>query len=154
MKVAMTTLSSKILSQDKEHSAKLAVDAVMRLKVCMIFISGLPTNLKERELQNQVRWLLGYEASQLNFKGEQPMGFALSSTAHLSLAAKADIQASAFKGPVFTHADVKPDMVVKAKTMYLAPIRCKNGLFSSFELMFYNGICSLPFLLIFIICST
>lgn len=29
----MTTLSSKILSQDKEHFAKLAVDAVMRLKV-------------------------------------------------------------------------------------------------------------------------
>lgn len=33
MKVAMTTLSSKILSQDKEHFANLAVDAVMRLKV-------------------------------------------------------------------------------------------------------------------------
>lgn len=33
MKIAMTTLSSKILSQDKEHFAQLAVDAVMRLKV-------------------------------------------------------------------------------------------------------------------------
>ena len=33
MKIAMTTLSSKILSQDKEYFAKLAVDAVMRLKV-------------------------------------------------------------------------------------------------------------------------
>ncbi|XP_057856845.1 T-complex protein 1 subunit beta isoform X2 [Cryptomeria japonica] len=32
MKIAMTTLSSKILSQDKEHFAVLAVDAVMRLK--------------------------------------------------------------------------------------------------------------------------
>ncbi|KAH8519281.1 hypothetical protein H0E87_000896 [Populus deltoides] len=32
MKIAMTTLSSKILSQDKEYFAKLAVDAVMRLK--------------------------------------------------------------------------------------------------------------------------
>ncbi|KAL8171443.1 hypothetical protein V2J09_023247 [Rumex salicifolius] len=32
LKIAMTTLSSKILSQDKEHFAKLAVDAVMRLK--------------------------------------------------------------------------------------------------------------------------
>ncbi|KAB1201724.1 T-complex protein 1 subunit beta [Morella rubra] len=32
MKIAMTTLSSKILSQDKEHFAKLAVDAVLRLK--------------------------------------------------------------------------------------------------------------------------
>jgi hypothetical protein len=33
MNIARTTLSSKILSQDKEHFAKLAVDAVMRLKV-------------------------------------------------------------------------------------------------------------------------
>lgn len=33
MKIGMTTLSSKILSQDKEHFAKLAVDAVLRLKV-------------------------------------------------------------------------------------------------------------------------
>lgn len=33
MKIAMTTLSSKILSQDKDHFAKLAVDAVLRLKV-------------------------------------------------------------------------------------------------------------------------
>ncbi|XP_019174899.1 PREDICTED: T-complex protein 1 subunit beta-like [Ipomoea nil] len=32
MRIAMTTLSSKILSQDKDHFAKLAVDAVMRLK--------------------------------------------------------------------------------------------------------------------------
>lgn len=30
--IAKTTLSSKILSQDKEHFAKLAVDAVLRLK--------------------------------------------------------------------------------------------------------------------------
>jgi T-complex protein 1 subunit beta len=33
MNIARTTLSSKVLSQDKEHFAKLAVDAVMRLKV-------------------------------------------------------------------------------------------------------------------------
>ncbi|KAH1225257.1 T-complex protein 1 subunit beta [Glycine max] len=32
LNIAMTTLSSKILSQDKDHFAKLAVDAVMRLK--------------------------------------------------------------------------------------------------------------------------
>nr|GEY51791.1 T-complex protein 1 subunit beta [Tanacetum cinerariifolium] len=35
MKIAMTSLSSKILSQDKEHFATLAVDAVMRLKGSM-----------------------------------------------------------------------------------------------------------------------
>lgn len=38
MKIAMTTLSSKILSQDKEHFAKLAVDAVMRLKVFIYLV--------------------------------------------------------------------------------------------------------------------
>ncbi|XP_010544291.1 PREDICTED: T-complex protein 1 subunit beta-like [Tarenaya hassleriana] len=32
MKIAMTTLCSKILSQDKEHFAQMAVDAVLRLK--------------------------------------------------------------------------------------------------------------------------
>lgn len=33
LKIATTTLCSKILSQDKEHFAKLAVDAVLKLKV-------------------------------------------------------------------------------------------------------------------------
>jgi len=33
MKIAMTTLCSKILSQDKEHFAEMAVDAIFRLKV-------------------------------------------------------------------------------------------------------------------------
>ena len=35
MNIAKTTLSSKILTGDKEHFANLAVDAIMRLKgVC------------------------------------------------------------------------------------------------------------------------
>jgi T-complex protein 1 subunit beta len=33
----MTTLSSKILSQDKEYFAELAVDAVLRLKVKIVW---------------------------------------------------------------------------------------------------------------------
>lgn len=41
LKIAMTTLSSKILSQDKEHFAKLTVDAVMRLKVKSFALSCL-----------------------------------------------------------------------------------------------------------------
>ncbi len=32
MNIARTTLSSKILTHDKDHFAKLAVDAIMRLK--------------------------------------------------------------------------------------------------------------------------
>ncbi|XP_068652382.1 uncharacterized protein [Aristolochia californica] len=61
-----------------------------------IFISGLPQDVKERELQNLLRWLPGYEASQVNFKGEQPMGFALFSTAQLAMAAKDALQDMVF----------------------------------------------------------
>ena len=32
MNIARTTLSSKILTHDKDHFAKLAVDAIMRLR--------------------------------------------------------------------------------------------------------------------------
>lgn len=58
-----------------------------------IFISGLPEDVKERELQNLLRWLPGYEASQVNFKGEHPMGFALFSTPQFAIAAKDALQA-------------------------------------------------------------
>lgn len=46
MKIAMTTLSSKILSQDKVHFAQLAVDAVMRLKVIVTLLCFLVFNEK------------------------------------------------------------------------------------------------------------
>lgn len=61
-----------------------------------IFITGLPEDVKERELQNLLRWLPGYEASQVNFKVEKPMGFALFSTAQLAVAAKDALQVSLF----------------------------------------------------------
>lgn len=48
--------------------------------------------MKERELQNLLRWLPGYEASQVNCKGEKPMGFALFSTAQCAVAAKDALQ--------------------------------------------------------------
>ncbi|CAG7889644.1 unnamed protein product [Brassica rapa] len=57
-----------------------------------IFIAGLPDDVKERELLNLLRWLPGYEASQVNFKGEKPMGFALFSTAQFALAARDALQ--------------------------------------------------------------
>lgn len=48
--------------------------------------------MKERELLNLLRWLPGYEASQVNFKGDKPMGFVLFSAAHQALAAKDILQ--------------------------------------------------------------
>ncbi|PPS09483.1 hypothetical protein GOBAR_AA11142 [Gossypium barbadense] len=61
-----------------------------------IFITGLPEDVKERELQNLLRWLPGYEASQVNYKGEKPMGFALFSSAQLAIAAKDALQEMVF----------------------------------------------------------
>ncbi|GLU17455.1 hypothetical protein SLE2022_338210 [Rubroshorea leprosula] len=61
-------------------------------EVRTIFITGLPEDVKERELQNLLRWLPGYEASQVNYKGEKPMGFALFSSAQLAIAAKDALQ--------------------------------------------------------------
>ncbi|KAF5183148.1 Rna-binding protein with multiple splicing [Thalictrum thalictroides] len=65
-------------------------------EVRTIFISGLPADVKERELQNLLRWLPGYEASQLNLKTEPPMGFALFSTPQFAIAAKDALQDMVF----------------------------------------------------------
>ncbi|MQL96516.1 hypothetical protein Taro_029193 [Colocasia esculenta] len=65
-------------------------------EVRTIFITGLPSDVKERELQNLLRWLPGYEASQINMKGEQPMGFALFSTPQHAMAAKDALQNMVF----------------------------------------------------------
>ncbi|KAK4742614.1 hypothetical protein SAY87_000615 [Trapa incisa] len=65
-------------------------------EVRTIFIAGLPEDVKERELQNLLRWLPGYEASQVNYKVEKPMGFALFSTAQLAIAARDTLQEMVF----------------------------------------------------------
>jgi chaperonin GroEL (HSP60 family) len=45
MNIAMTTLSSKILSQDKEYFTELAVDAVIRFKVSKFLSNWCPQAL-------------------------------------------------------------------------------------------------------------
>ncbi|KAL0906407.1 hypothetical protein M5K25_024899 [Dendrobium thyrsiflorum] len=65
-------------------------------EVRTIFISGLPGDVKERELLNLLRWLPGFEASQINSKGEQSMGFALFSTPQHAVAAKNALQDMVF----------------------------------------------------------
>jgi hypothetical protein len=57
-----------------------------------IFVLGFPPDVKERELQNLLRWWPGYEASQMNFKCDQPMGFALFATAAMAMAARDALQ--------------------------------------------------------------
>ncbi|KAM7275333.1 hypothetical protein ACFE04_017199 [Oxalis oulophora] len=75
-------------------SSPVFVDNANRLhdEVRTIFITGLPDDVKERELQNLLRWLPGYEASQVNFKGEKPMGFALFSSGQCAIAAREALQ--------------------------------------------------------------
>lgn len=70
-------------------------------EVRTIFITGLPADVKERELHNLLRWLPGFEASQINFKGDQPMGFALFSSAQHAVAAKAALQVRLIAGGSF-----------------------------------------------------
>ena len=38
LNIAKTTLSSKVLSQYKDYFGQLAVDAVLRLKVCFVVL--------------------------------------------------------------------------------------------------------------------
>eukprot|EP00897_Mesotaenium_endlicherianum_P003737 jgi/Mesen1/3391/ME000192S02556 len=57
-----------------------------------IFILGFPPDVKERELHNLLRWWPEFEASQMNFKGDQPMGFALFSSATMAMAARDSLQ--------------------------------------------------------------
>jgi hypothetical protein len=45
-----------------------------------VFISGFPSDVKERELHNMLRLLPGFEACQMNWKAGAPQGFALFAT--------------------------------------------------------------------------
>ncbi|KAH8501924.1 hypothetical protein H0E87_016624 [Populus deltoides] len=65
-------------------------------EVRTIFITGFPDDVKERELQNLLRWLPGYEASQVNYKGDKAMGFALFSSSQHAIAAKDSLQDMVF----------------------------------------------------------
>ncbi|ONM03961.1 Transcription initiation factor TFIID subunit 4b [Zea mays] len=68
-----------------------ASDIVAADEVCTIFMD-LPIDVKETEMHNLLCWLLGFEAFEMNFKGNQPMGFALFSTVHQAITAKAMFQ--------------------------------------------------------------
>ncbi|PWA58189.1 hypothetical protein CTI12_AA402340 [Artemisia annua] len=77
----------------QQHSSPMSIGGE---EIRTIFISGLPEDVKERELQNLMRWLPGYEASQVNFKAEVPMGFALFSAPHFAIAARDALQDMVF----------------------------------------------------------
>ena len=79
-----------MVQQQPQHSP-MSIGGGEEIKT--IFISGgLPEDVKKRELQNLMRWLPGYEACQVNFKAEVPMGFALFSAPHFAIAARDALQ--------------------------------------------------------------
>ncbi|KAL5649918.1 hypothetical protein ACJX0J_040727, partial [Zea mays] len=87
-----------------------ASDIVAADEVCTIFMD-LPADVKERELHNLLCWLLGFETSEMNFKGNQPMGFALFSTVHQAITAKAMFQDTVFDAE--TKVALQTDMAKK-----------------------------------------
>ncbi|KAE8667833.1 hypothetical protein F3Y22_tig00112368pilonHSYRG00005 [Hibiscus syriacus] len=87
-----------------------------RDEVRTIFIMGLPEDVKERELQNFLRWLPGFEDSHLSFKGDKPKGFALFSTVKFAVAAKDALQKIVFDAKLksFLHIEMaRKNLVVK-----------------------------------------
>ena len=70
-------------------------------QVRTIFVLGFPADVKERELQNLLRWLPGYEASQLSMKGDQLMGFVLFQTSTMAMSARDALQVRLSVQPVF-----------------------------------------------------
>ncbi|KAE8669714.1 26S proteasome non-ATPase regulatory subunit 2-like protein B [Hibiscus syriacus] len=94
----------------------LPLDPSHHDEVRTIFIMGLPEDVKERELQNLLRWLPGFEASQVNYKGGKPMGFALFSNAKFAFAAKDALQETVFdaKSKSLLHIEMaKKNLLVK-----------------------------------------
>lgn len=71
-----------------------------------IFISGFPHNILSRELNNLLRFLPGYEASQLCFKDGKPHGFAMFTTHAMALAA-----ISQLSNVVFDNSEVYPSIL-------------------------------------------
>eukprot|EP00193_Tetraselmis_chui_P013927 CAMPEP_0177776024 /NCGR_PEP_ID=MMETSP0491_2-20121128/14458_1 /TAXON_ID=63592 /ORGANISM="Tetraselmis chuii, Strain PLY429" /LENGTH=313 /DNA_ID=CAMNT_0019294719 /DNA_START=96 /DNA_END=1037 /DNA_ORIENTATION=- len=57
-----------------------------------VYISGFPADVKERELNNLLRFLPGYEASQMHWKSNQAQGFALFANGATARAAKDAVQ--------------------------------------------------------------
>ncbi|KAE8731840.1 Small nuclear ribonucleoprotein family protein [Hibiscus syriacus] len=86
VQVPPTTTATHSLSSNPSHHDEVRT----------IFIMGLPEDIKERELQNFLRWLPGFKDSHLSFKGDKPKGFALFSTVNFAVAAKDVLQKMVF----------------------------------------------------------
>jgi hypothetical protein len=85
-----------------------------REDVRTIFVSGLPHDIRERELHNLLRFMPGYEASQMNWKTGGPQGFALFSTAAHARAVVDTLSGLQFDDAVVLRAEIAhKDMYLK-----------------------------------------
>ncbi|KAL4430982.1 hypothetical protein ABPG75_006238 [Micractinium tetrahymenae] len=91
-------------------------------EVRTVFITGFPEDVRERELNNMLRFLPGYEASQMHFRNGQAQGFALFASGSLARAAVDAIQNLVFDNDSVLRAEmahknmyVKDDPAAAAK---------------------------------------
>lgn len=82
-------------------------------EVRTVFITGFPEDVRERELNNMLRFLPGYEASQMHYRNGQAQGFALFATGSLARASVDAIQNLVFD----TESVLRAEMA--HKNMYL-----------------------------------
>jgi hypothetical protein len=78
-----------------------------------IFLTGFPDDLKEREVNNLLRFLPGYEASQMHFKNNQAQAFALFNNGGAARAAVGQLHNLVFDGEISLRCEVA------RKNMYL-----------------------------------
>lgn len=90
-----------------------AAGAVDELRT--VFVTGFPNDVKERELNNMLRFMPGYEASQMNWKNGQAQGFALFYTGAAARAACAALGGLRFDEEIVLRAEMAhKNMYIKA----------------------------------------
>lgn len=66
-----TLLARPTHAQHVHHIAFVSCTAVSCANNRTVFVTGFPPDVKERELNNMLRFMPGYEASQMNYKNGQ-----------------------------------------------------------------------------------
>jgi hypothetical protein len=92
-----------------------------------VFVSGFPHDVKERELHNLLRFMPGYEASQMNWKTGGPQGFALFSTAAHARAVVEVLSGLQFDDGVVVRAEMAhKNMFIKVRCslVYVCYVSC------------------------------
>jgi hypothetical protein len=109
-------------------------------EVRTVFITGFPDDVKERELNNMLRFLPGYEASQMHFRNGQAQGFALFSTGSAARQAVDAVQNLVFDNDCVLRAEMAHKNMYLKDDPSLAPKRSRP----SYEGGSYGGYPAAP----------